>query len=125
MCGAEPPSMLLTLNKILEKLDQLYNMLNETLTVERQILKILSEKPPLSREEKLPPEGMDVLTLLELPDHLRRTIMALGTMDKATAEDVAKITGRKRALESAYLNQLTNMGYVKRARQGRKVYFMV
>ncbi len=117
--------MLLTLNKILEKLDQLYNMLNETLTVERQILKILSEKPPLSREEKLPPEGMDVLTLLELPDHLRRTIMALGTMDKATAEDVAKITGRKRALESAYLNQLTNMGYVKRARQGRKVYFMV
>jgi len=124
MYQAEPQSIVSTLNKVLEKLEQLHGMLSEALTVERRVLKLLSEALP-SREEKLPPEGIDVLTLLELPDHLRRTVMALGKISKATAEDVSKVTGRRRAVESAYLNQLAVMGYVKRVREGRKVYFMV
>jgi ribosomal protein S19E (S16A) len=41
------------------------------------------------------------------------------------AEDVAKETGRARAIESAYLNQLARMGYVKKGREGRRVYFSV
>jgi DNA-binding IclR family transcriptional regulator len=50
------------------------------------------------------------------------TIIKLG---KAMAENVAKETGRARAIESAYLNQLVRMGYVKKGREGRRVYFSV
>jgi predicted transcriptional regulator len=69
--------------------------------------------------------ALDIMTLLSLPDHLRKTALTLIKLGKATAEDVAKETGRARAIESAYLNQLVRMGYVWRERVGKRVYFTV
>lgn len=70
-------------------------------------------------------EGLDVMTLLSFPDHLRKSAMTIMKLGKAMAKDVAKETGRARAIESAYLNQLTRMGYVKKVREGRRVFFSV
>lgn len=62
--------------------------------------------------------------LLTFPDHIRRTIMAfLRRGDVATAEMIADDTGRARAVESAYLNQLVLMGYLTKERRGRQVIF--
>ena len=69
--------------------------------------------------------AFDVLTLLSLPDHLRKTAMAICKLGMATASEVAKETGRARAVESDYLNQLVAAGYIKKKRVGRKVYFYV
>lgn len=73
------------------------------------------------------PEGLplDVTTLLSLPDHLRKSAMALSTLKEATATDLSKETSRVRAVESDYLNQLVSMGLVKKKRKGRDVYFYV
>jgi predicted transcriptional regulator len=73
------------------------------------------------------PEDMplDVTTLLSLPDHLRKSALALSTLREATATDLSKETGRVRAVESDYLNQLVSMGLVKKKRKGRDVYFYV
>ncbi|MGP8070814.1 MAG: helix-turn-helix domain-containing protein [Candidatus Bathyarchaeia archaeon] len=73
------------------------------------------------------PEDMplDVTTLLSLPDHLRKSALALATLREATATDLSKETGRVRAVESDYLNQLVSMGLVKKKRKGRDVYFYV
>ena len=73
------------------------------------------------------PENMplDVTTLLSLPDHLRKSALALATLREATATDLSKETGRVRAVESDYLNQLVSMGLVKKKRKGRDVYFYV
>jgi hypothetical protein len=68
---------------------------------------------------------LDVVTLLSLPDHLRKTAMILCKEDEATAEQISKKTGRARAVESGYLNQLHTMGYVNKRRKGRDVYFHV
>lgn len=68
-------------------------------------------------------EVLDVMTLLSLPDHLRKSALSIVKLGKAMAEDVAKETGRARAIESAYLNQLVRMGYLKRVREGKRVYF--
>ncbi len=74
---------------------------------------------------------LDAAALLGLPDHLRRTAMALHKTGRGTAEDVAGITGNSRSIESAYLNQLVRQGYVKRERgklpgeAPKKVYFYV
>jgi len=71
------------------------------------------------------PNVLDVMTLLSLPDHLRKTAVTLCKLDHATADQVAEQTKRARAVESGYLNQLVLMGYVKKERRGRKAFFYV
>ena len=79
-------------------------------------------RPSVSVPEDLP---LDVTTLLSLPDHLRKSALALASLGEATATDVSKETGRVRAVESDYLNQLVSMGLIKKKRKGRDVYFYI
>lgn len=60
----------------------------------------------------------------DLPDNIRKTALALLRLGEATAEDIAKITGRKRSTESYYLNLMAEMKLVKKKKVGRKIYFM-
>jgi len=69
--------------------------------------------------------AIDVMTLLNMPDHLRKTAQTVVTLGRVTAYDVAEQTKRARAVESAYLNQLVVMGHLKKERKGRKAYFYV
>ncbi len=73
----------------------------------------------------LPDASLDVMTLLSMPDHLRKTAMTICRCSRATAEEIADQTKRARAVESAYLNQLVIMGYLKKERKGRKAYFFI
>lgn len=73
--------------------------------------------------EAFPDASLDVMTLLSMPDHLRKTAMTICRCGRATAQEIASQTKRARAVESAYLNQLTLMGYLKKERKGRKAYF--
>ena len=79
-------------------------------------------RPSVELPENLP---MDVTTLLSLPDHLRKSALALASLEEATATDLSKETGRVRAVESDYLNQLVSMCLIKKKRKGRYVYFYV
>jgi hypothetical protein len=73
----------------------------------------------------LPDAPLDVMTLLSMPDHLRKTAMTICRCGRATAEEISEQTTRARAVESAYLNQLVIMGYLKKERKGRKAYFFI
>ena len=79
-------------------------------------------RPSVPVPENLP---LDVTTLLGLPDHLRKSALALAALSEATATDLSKETGRVRAVESDYLNQLVSMSLVKKKRKGRDVYFYI
>ncbi len=73
--------------------------------------------------ESLP---LDVVTLLSLPDNIRKTAYALSKLGgEASAEEVAKVTERTRAIESSYLNQLDRMGYIGRKRSGHRVIYSI
>ena len=63
--------------------------------------------------------------LLEFPKHLQTTTVTLLKLGRATAEDVAAGTGKARAVESAYLNQLVTMRIIRKDRKGRKAFFQV
>ena len=63
--------------------------------------------------------------LLEFPKHLQTTIVTLLKLGRATAEDIAGLTGKARAVESAYLNQLVVMRIIRKNRKGRKAFFEV
>jgi response regulator of citrate/malate metabolism len=106
--------------QLLDKIRENLEKLNEKIDVMIEIQKHGQRELP----ENLP-EALDVMTLLSLPDHLRKTAVTLCKLDKATADEVADQTKRARAVESGYLNQLVVMGYLKKERQGRKAYFYV
>ncbi len=106
------------MNKKLDRLVELHGKLLEG--------RMASTPKAMSKEEPL-----DALTLLELPDHLRRTAMALYEIERGTAEAVSEMTGNSRSIESAYLNQLQRQGYIHKERgkmdgeNPKKVYFFV
>ena len=106
--------------QLLDKIRQHLEKLNEKIDVMIELQKHGQREIP----ENLP-EALDVMTLLSLPDHLRKTAVTLCKLDKATADEIAGQTKRARAVESGYLNQLVVMGYLKKERQGRKAYFYV
>jgi len=107
--------------QILEKIKENLEKLNEKMEIMIELQKHgRREFEPLSPEAPL-----DVMTLLSMPDHLRKTAMTLCRLGRATADEVAKQTHRARAVESAYLNQLVIMGYLKKERKGRKAYFYI
>ena len=105
--------------RILEKIRESLERLNEKIDVMIEIQR------HGQKESQIIPDVLDVMTLLSLPDHLRKTAVTLCKLGQATAEEVAEQTKRARAVESGYLNQLVLMGYLKKERKGRKAYFYV
>ena len=108
---------------ILEKIGDSLERLNEKMEVMIEIQKNGNGNQKLI--PALPDASLDVMTLLSMPDHLRKTAMAICRCGRATAEEIADQTKRARAVESAYLNQLVIMGYLKKERKGRKAYFYI
>ncbi len=109
-------------SSILEKIEESLERLNEKMEVMIEIQRTGEGGKPAGM---LPDASLDVMTLLSMPDHLRKTAMTICRRSRATAEEIAQETKRARAVESAYLNQLVIMGYLKKERNGRKAYFYV
>ena len=108
---------------VLEKIENSLERLNDKIEVMIEIQKTGNDNQRSSL--KLPDASLDVMTLLSMPDHLRKTAMTICRCGRATAEEISQQTTRARAVESAYLNQLVIMGYLKKERKGRKAYFYI
>ncbi len=61
--------------------------------------------------------------LLSLPDHLRKTYVTVISKGECDATEVANRTGRCRAMESNYLNQLVRMGWLSKYRDSKTTRF--
>ena len=109
--GKKPLHVLEKIRENLERLNEKMEVLIELQKHGRKDFQPIADAP------------LDVMTLLYMPDHLRKTAMTICRAGRATAEDISEQTSRARAVESAYLNQLVIMGYLKKERKGRKAYF--
>lgn len=110
---------------ILEKIEESLERLNEKMEVMIEIQRNNGDGTNPKTASFLPDASLDVMTLLSMPDHLRKTAMTICRCGRATAEEISGQTSRARAVESAYLNQLVIMGYLKKQRKGRKAYFYI
>lgn len=81
---------------------------------------IKSELQPATNRKSFVPGAF-----VSLPEHLRQTMQAIATFGEATALQVSDKTGRSRAAESDYLNQLVDRGFLKKVRRGREIIFQV
>lgn len=106
--------------KVLEKIKENLEKLNEKMEI---IIEL--QKRDRKGVQLLPDAPLDVMTLLSMPDHLRKTAMTVCRLGRATANEVSQQTRRARAVESGYLNQLVIMSHLKKERVGRKAYFYV
>ena len=115
------------LERVRAELEKISSKIDRILDMNKKILQHFSGTKGVQREVSVPELGdaLDVMTLLSLPDHLRKSAMVICRVNKATADEVAEETKRARAVESSYLNQLVNMGHLKKRRKGRKVYFYI
>lgn len=106
---------------ILEKIEESLERLNDKIEVMIEIQKTgnSNQRSTLA----LPEASLDVMTLLSMPDHLRKTAMSICRCTRATAEEISQQTSRARAVESAYLNQLVIMGYLKKREEAEKPTF--
>lgn len=114
MLNKKPLQVLEKIRENLEKLNEKFEVMIELQKHDRKdTLQPLTDVP------------LDVMTLLSMPDHLRKTAMTVCRLGRATADEIADQTRRARAVESAYLNQLVIMGHLKKERNGRKAYFFI
>lgn len=113
------------LEKLRGEITQLHSKLEEVIELNRSILSVLKGQKEAEIEETVNFGALDVMTLLALPDHLRKTAMVICRRNAATADEVAKETGRARAVESSYLNQLVNLGHIRKRKDGRKTCFYI
>lgn len=98
--------------------------MNDVMLIVKRLDLIVEKLDVLINQRKERARTEEVMDLLELPDHLRKSLIALIKLgSRGTAEEVAVITGRARAVESGYLNQLILMKWVTKDRDGRKVVF--
>jgi hypothetical protein len=118
------------LSKMEKEFSSMRSYLEQVLTLQKEILEKLAKETEKRIEEDGSSEdglsgGLSVAVLLKLPDHLRKTMIALSKLIEGRADEVANITGRARAIESGYLNQLVRLGYVKKMRRKHQIYFAV
>jgi hypothetical protein len=116
------PNTKFLLMKLVDELRLVNQKLDSLIELNGKILKAQEEMQRVGTELKLEPDAM---SLLSLPMSLRKTVMVLYKLEKATAEDLARETKRLRAVESASANQLVRMGYLSKKREGRDVYFYI
>jgi trehalose-phosphatase len=62
--------------------------------------------------------------LLSLPDHLRKTYMTVVSKGECSATETSNLTGRCRAVESNYLNQLVRTGWIMKRRSSKEIHFL-
>ncbi|MDG6242883.1 MAG: helix-turn-helix domain-containing protein [Methanolobus sp.] len=101
------------------------NLKNINTKLDRVIAKMEQKDDHVSKKTQIMADYLDVMTLLSLPDHLRTTATTLFEIGPATADEIANMTHKERAVESNYLNQLVRMEHVTKYREGRKVYFSI
>lgn len=107
--------------EIIKKLESIEQRLEDIEKILKEISSMRAE--PGIKVAKPSSLTVGVEGLLELPDSLRKTMMAVQELREATAEETAEKTNRTRSVESIYLNQLVRMGLLQRIRRGKKVYF--
>jgi len=103
---------------------EVYRIVNEVkhsiLVLNKKMNRVLQVKNCNSLNDYV--SSLDIL--LSLPLSLRKTLLAIVENNgKGIASEISSITGRARAIESRYLNELVLRGFLNKQREGMNVVF--
>ena len=110
--------------KLEDKIDRILESI-EQMTV---ILQQLNEKLDLitNKENQEVRPSLDIISILtDLDEAVIPTVKALFQLHEASAEQIAKITGRSRSRESQHLQKLHKLNYIEKIRKGREMVYRI
>lgn len=70
-------------------------------------------------------KALDAIAILSLPEHLRKTAMAIHVIGRSTAAMIAGVTGRDVGVECSNLEELAEMGYLEVEKRDGSVFFFI
>ena len=103
-------SLLQEFNAVEDNFKEIQNNIANIKKIIESIL-IKSDKP------KTQLKSIGVADLLDLPDELRKSVIAVMKLGGGTVENVIERTGREKTLERGYLEALVAMNYLKKETQ--------
>jgi hypothetical protein len=98
------------------RLDRLYEEL-------KSIRHRLDDIERMFSAQRSQPLNISESVLLSLPDNLRKTYLIVASEGECSATGVSDLSGRCRASESNYLNQLVRMGWLTKRRASKTSQF--
>ena len=102
-------SLLSEFESIEEHFKKIQNNINNVKkAIESFILKSKGEKP----KSKL--VNIGIADLVDIPDELRKSVIAVMKLGRGTTDQVAKRTGREKSLEKGFLEALVAMNYLRK-----------
>ncbi len=127
--GVQEEEFKQAMERLGQEVQAIKSCLEQIISDQQELLK-LARMPRIEKEavgggDDESSSGLDVSILLKLPDHLRKTMLALAKLIEGRADEVSQLTGRARAIESGYLNQLVRLGYVKKVRRKHQIFFVL
>jgi hypothetical protein len=130
MMATQENELLSAIERVEKELGSMKSLLEQVISYQQELMERskggkYTIGATATEEENPTEDGLDVGILLRLPDHLRKTMLALAKLIEGRADEVSEITGRARAIESGYLNQLVRLGYVKKIRRKHQIYFAI
>jgi uncharacterized membrane protein len=112
------------LDKIASVLENLLEVSHEMLDRLERLRTTEIEQSKGSEEEEVAdylPRGINVSTLLDLPDHLRKPLMAIFKLGgRGTAAQVSDKLGMSRPQASSTLNSLVRLHMLMKKREGKE-----
>jgi hypothetical protein len=105
-------------------LKDLNNVLRALRALSGHVRDLAVKVDALVQAHKGPKIKLDERRLLDLPAHLQKTMLTIVDAGKpCSAMMIAEKTGRARAMESKYLNELAWQGLLLRSKKGRVLLF--
>jgi predicted transcriptional regulator len=101
----------------MSSVEERLQLIEQRLTVLEKIVVRKDENSTLSST------SISIDNLLSLTDSLQKSMLAIQELEDATTTEIAEKTGRSRSVETIYMNQLARLGYVRKERRGRKIFF--
>ncbi len=127
--GVQEEEFKQAMERLGQEVQAIKGCLEQIISDQQELLKLARmpriEKKAVGGGDDESSSGLDVSILLKLPDHLRKTMLALAKLIEGRADEVSQLTGRARAIESGYLNQLVRLGYVKKVRRKHQIFFVL
>ncbi|MHA1300659.1 MAG: hypothetical protein ACTSO9_14675 [Candidatus Helarchaeota archaeon] len=104
-----------------ESLERNCKKMQENLVNVKKIIESFMFKSAEKPKSKL--INIGIADLVDIPDELRKSVIAVMKLGKGTLEEVVKRTTRDKGLEKGYLEALVAMGYLKKETQnGDTIY---
>jgi hypothetical protein len=98
--------------------------MNPKQSTEKNVIERLYSIPGLNYGDSSPEnKHLDAISILSLPNHLRKTALAIHKVSKGNPSKISKITGNNHNVESNNLEELVDMGYLRKKGTELEIYY--